>query len=432
MSKPAKKRCFVVGVGMTKFCKPLKAPDKNAPDYPDFAKVAVERAFDDCGIKYTDIEAAAVGSVFGSKGQRSLYGIGLTGIPIFNVFNACATGSNALYVARSFIESGMHDCCLALGIETMAPGPLAGGTSSKGKASPMDFHMEANISKFEWDKSAPPNPQMFGNAGREHNKAYGSTPDHFAWIGWKNHKHSVNNPYSQFQDEYTLDQIKASPMIYDPLNKLSCSPTSDGAAACIVMSEEYVVKHGLQGQAIEIIGQSMRTDMPGAFDKDKPDTCINMVGASMAEAAANDVYAQTGKKASDVQVIELHDCFATNELITYEALGLAPKGQGHKLVETQDVTYGGKWVVNPSGGLISKGHPIGATGIAQCCELSWQLRNEAGKRQVKDAKVGLQHNLGLGGAVVVTMYQKPEQWAGVAPKRAKSGAEGFPVVMSKL
>merc|ERR1711924_450513 len=149
--------------------------------------------------------------------------------------------------------------------------------------------------------------------------------------------------------------------IYDPLNKLSCSPTSDGAAACIVMSEEYVVKHGLQGQAIEIIGQSMRTDMPGAFDKDKPYTCINMVGASMAEAAANDVYAQTGKKASDVQVIERHDCFATNELITYEALGLAPKGQGHKIIMSK--------------------HPIGATGIAQCCELSWQLRNEAGKRQ---------------------------------------------------
>merc|ERR1719201_3076990 len=152
----------------------------------------------------------------------------------------------------------------------------------------------------------------------------------------------------------------------------------------------------------------------------------------MAEAAANDVYAQTGKKASDVQVIELHDCFATNELITYEALGLAPKGQGHKLVDNKDVTYGGKWVVNPSGGLISKGHPIGATGVAQCAELNWQLRGEAGPRQVPHANVALQHNLGLGGAVVVTMYQKPEEWKSIAPKRRVSLAYDVPVAMSKL
>jgi len=430
MAANQKRRVFVVGLGMTKFCKPLKEFDKAQPDYPDFGRVAVERAMADACVKFDDIEAAAVGSLSGAKGQRILYQMGLTGIPIFNVANACATGSNALYLARSFIESGMHDVCLAMGIEIMAPGPLSAGGDAGGATS-LDFHFPPMATKFAWGQE-PAMPQMFGNAAREHMQNYGSKPEHYAWIGWKNHKHSVNNPYSQFQDEYTLDQVKDAPMIYEPLTKLQCSPTSDGAACCVVMSEEAVVKHGLEGQAIEIIGQSMRTDFPEAFQGDKPDTCINVVGAKMAEEAAKDVYKQTGKTANDVQVIELHDCFAANELITYEALGLAPKGKGHTLVENKDVTYGGKWVVNPSGGLISKGHPIGATGIAQCCELSWQLRNEAGKRQVTDAKVGLQHNLGLGGAVVVTMYEKPAQWAGKAPKRPQSGGMGLPTVQSKL
>merc|ERR1712217_641877 len=208
---------------------------------------------------------------------------------------------------------------------------------------------------------------------------------------------------------------------------MGCSPTSDGAAAAVLMTEAAVKKYGLEGQAIEIVGQSMATDLPSAFDGGKPDSAINGIGFSMCEKTAKEVYEQSGLGPSDVQVIELHDCFAANELITYEGLGLARKGEGHKFIDSKDVTYGGKWVVNPSGGLISKGHPIGATGVAQCCELNWQLRQEAGPRQVQNANVALQHNLGLGGNVVITMYKRPEEFRSMPPKRAKSLAVDPPV-----
>jgi len=423
------RRVFVVGVGMTRFCKPLKKHDPKEPDYPDFGKVAVERALADACLDYKTIEAASVGSLDSPKGQRVLYEMGMTGIPIHNVANACATGSNALYLCRSFIAGGLHDVCLAVGVEKMAPGPL-GGAPQAG-AGPLDRHFASMATKFDFGK-APPMPWMFGNAAREHMQLYGSKPEHYAWIGYKNHKHSVNNQYSQFRDEYTEEEVLGSPMIYEPLTKLQCSPTSDGAAAAVLMSEEAVKKYGLEGQAIEIIAQTMATDYASAFEGNKDDTSINCIGAEMCEKAAKKTYEAAGKGPQDVQVIELHDCFSANELITYEGLGLCRKGEGHKLVEKKDVTYGGKWVVNPSGGLISKGHPIGATGVAQCAELNWQLRNEAGPRQVAGAKVALQHNLGLTGAVVITMYEKPAEWAGKAPKRAKSLAVEAPLVMSKL
>lgn len=428
-TKTKGRRVFVVGVGMTRFCRPQKKFDPATPDYPDFARVAVERACADASIEYRDVEAAVVGSLFSPKGQRCLYDLGMTGIPIHNVANACATGSNAIFLARSFIEGGMHDCCLALGIEIMKPGPL-GGKPEPG-ASSLDHHFKAMGTKFELGNAAPM-PWMFGNAAREHMQLYGSKPEHYAWIGWKNHKHSVNNPYSQFRDEYTEKQVQEAPMIYQPLTKLQCSPTSDGAAACILMSEELVEKLGLQGQAVEIIGQAMATDYASAFEGSKDDTCINNIGFEMCSEAAKKVYKQAGLGPESVQVVELHDCFSANELITYEGLGLAKKGEGHKLVESKATTFGGKWVVNPSGGLISKGHPIGATGIAQCAELNWQLRGEAGPRQVEGARVALQHNLGLGGAVVVTMYKRPEEWLSMKKKHRGSLAVEPPVLMSKL
>jgi sterol carrier protein 2 len=248
---------------------------------------------------------------------------------------------------------------------------------------------------------------MFGNAGREHMERYGTTAEQFAKIGWKNHKHSVNNPYSQFQDEYTLEQILAAPMVYEPLTKLQCCPTSDGGGAAILASEDFVKQHGLQAKAIEIAGQAMATDLPSSFEER---SCIKMVGFDMTRKAARKVYEQSGLGPENVDVVELHDCFSCNELISYEGLGLCPEGKGGEFVDAGANTYGGKVVVNPSGGLISKGHPLGATGLAQCAELNWQLRGEAEKRQVAGAKVALQHNLGLGGAAVVTMYRKP-QWS---------------------
>ena len=254
----------------------------------------------------------------------------------------------------------------------------------------------------------PPAPWMFGAAGVEHMEQYGSTPEHFAQIAEKNHRHSTNNPYAQFQQEYSLEEIQSAKMVYPPLamTRLMCSPTSDGSAAAVLASERFVEEHDLADRAVEIVGQSLVTDMKSTFEDG---TARALVGADMTAVAANAVYEQAGIGAEDVDVIELHDCFAPNELLTYEALGLCAEGEGHKLVENGDTTYGGRWVVNPSGGLISKGHPLGATGLAQCAEMTWQMRGDADARQVDGATVGLAHNIGLGGAAVVTAYRPAER-----------------------
>jgi acetyl-CoA acyltransferase len=325
----------------------------------------------------------------------------LSGIPIVNVNNNCSTGSTALYLAAQAIRGGLADCTIALGFEKMKPGSLEATWGDR--TNPMDKQIVAlaEIAEFAF----PPAPWMFGAAGREHMKQYGSTAEHFAKIGHKNHKHSVNNPFAQFQDEYTLEDILASRMIYDPLTKLQCSPTSDGSAAAILASEAFVDKHGLAGQATEIVGQAMTTDFQDTFDG----TAKGIIGHHMNEAAAREVYQQSGLGPEDFQVIELHDCFSANELLLYEALGLCGAGEAPKLIDDGDTTYGGRWVVNPSGGLISKGHPLGATGLAQCAELNWQLRGAADKRQVSDVTAALQHNIGLGGAAVVTAYQRADR-----------------------
>jgi acetyl-CoA acetyltransferase len=215
----------------------------------------------------------------------------------------------------------------------------------------------------------------------------------------------VNNPFSQFQDEYSLEDVLNAPMVYAPLTKLQCCPTSDGAAAAILAGEDFVKRHRLQAKAVEIAGMAMTTDFRSTFD-DK--SCIKLIGADMTRRAAEKVYQQSGLGPENLDVIELHDCFSANELVTYEALGLCGEGKGGELIDSGAVTYGGKVVVNPSGGLISKGHPLGATGLAQCSELVWQLRGQADRRQVPGAKAALQHNLGLGGAAVVTVYRKAE------------------------
>ena len=355
-------------------------------------------------ITYDKIEQACVGYCYGDStaGERAVYEIGITGIPIYNVNNNCATGSTALFMAKQFIEGGIADCVLALGFEKMEKGSL--GIKYDDRINPLDKHFGLMV-ELRGFAQAPGAPQFFGNAGREHMEKYGTKPEQFAKIGVKNHKHSVNNPYSQFQDEYSLDDILNAPVVYEPLTKLQCCPTSDGAGAAILASEDFVKKHGLQAKAVEILGMAMTTDFPSTFEEK---SCIKLVGADMTRAAAQKVYEQSGLGPEDVDVIELHDCFSCNELITYEALGLCEEGKGGELIDSGAVTYGGKWVVNPSGGLISKGHPLGATGLAQCAELNWQLRGEADKRQVEGAKVALQHNLGLGGAAVVTMYRKAQ------------------------
>ncbi|EFA11614.1 Sterol carrier protein X-related thiolase [Tribolium castaneum] len=390
-------RVFVVGVGMTKFEKPGKRND----DYPGFAKEAILKALDDCGVKISEVEAAACGYVYGdsTSGQRAVYEVGMTGIPIFNVNNNCSTGSTALLLAKEFVESGKHDCVLAVGFEKMERGSLS--AKFLDRTNPLDKHVELMAELTEMNE-APLTAQMFGNAGIEHMKKFGTKPEHFAKIAYKNHKHSVNNPYSQFREEYSLDQIKNSPAVFGPLTKLQCCPTSDGGAAAVVVSERFVRSHGLEGQAVEILGMEMATDLPSTFTDN---SCMKLIGYDMTKTAADRLFRKTNTNPTDVQVVELHDCFSANELITYEALGLCPPGKAGELIDRGDNTYGGKYVVNPSGGLISKGHPLGATGLAQCAELCWQLRGEAGARQVPNVKLALQHNIGLGGAVVVGLYR---------------------------
>ncbi len=370
------RKVYVVGVGMTKFEK----PGGRDWDYPDMAREAGNRALEDAGLTLADIEQAAVGYCYGdsTSGERAFYELGHSGIPIYNVNNNCSTGSTALFMAKQFVEGGLADCVMAL-----------------------DKHVKIMVDERGFGK-APVAPQMFGNAGIEHNEKYGTTPEHFAKIAYKNHLHSVNNPYSQFRDEYSLEDIKNSPQIFGPLTKLQCCPTSDGSGAAILASEEFVKKQGLEDQAIEIAGMAMTTD----FESSYGGSMIKMVGQDMTRSAAEKVYEASGLGPEDVDVVELHDCFSCNELITYEGLGLCEEGKAGEFIDSGAQTYGGKVVVNPSGGLISKGHPLGATGLAQCAELSWQLRDKAEKRQVDGAKVGLQHNLGLGGAAVVALYRK--------------------------
>ena len=394
------RKVFVVGVGMTKFEK----PGGREWDYPDMIREAGGKALEDAGIAYDKVEQAAVGYCYGesTSGERALYELGVTGIPIYNVNNNCSTGSTALFLAKQLVSGGVADCVMAAGFEKMEKGSL--GAKYMDRVNPMDKHMLLMMELRQF-AAAPPAPQLFGNAGREHMDRHGTTAEQFAKIGWKNHKHSVNNPYSQFQDEYSLEDVMKSKMVYDPLTKLQCCPTSDGAGVAILASEDFVRKHNLSDRAVEIAGMGMATDLRSTFDEK---SCIKLVGYDMTRKAALKAYEESGLGPENVNVVELHDCFSCNELITYEALGLCAEGKGGELIDSGAVTYGGKWVVNPSGGLISKGHPLGATGLAQCSELTWQIRGKADKRQVPGAKVALQHNLGLGGAAVVTLYRKAE------------------------
>ncbi|WP_405485208.1 lipid-transfer protein [Nocardia sp. NBC_00511] len=396
-------RVYVIGVGMTKFEKP---GGREGWDYPAMARESGTNALTDAGIAYDKVQQAYAGYCYGDScsGHRAVYELGLTGIPVFNVNSNCSTGSSAMYLAAQAIRGGLADCTLAIGFEKMQPGSL--GSTYDDREPPMQRHLLAMAELREI--AFPPAPWMFGAAGLEHHEKYGSTPEHMVQIAVKNHRHSVNNPYAQFQNSYTADEIKSAKMVYAAaeLTRPMCSPTSDGSGAAILASERFVEEHDLAGQAIEIVGQSLVTDVPGTFERN---SLISLVGADMSRTAAQRVYEQAQIGPEDIDVIELHDCFAANELLTYEALGLAAEGEAHKLIDAGDTTYGGRWVVNPSGGLISKGHPLGATGLAQTAELTWQLRGSADKRQVDGAKVALAHNIGLGGSVVVTAYRPAER-----------------------
>ncbi|MEW2434200.1 lipid-transfer protein [Streptomyces caniferus] len=394
-------KAYVVGVGMTKFEK----PETRAWQYWDMAKEAGTKALADAGIGYEAVEQLPVGFCYqaSTAGQRAAYELGLTGIPVYNVNNNCATASTALMMARQFVEAGINDCVMALGFEKMKRGALGGGADSGDfQTSPVARHYGVMAAAHGFEMT-PPTAQIFGNAAREHMERHGTTAAQLAAVGAKNHRHSAHNPHAQFQDVYTVEEVLAAKTIHRPLTRLQCSPTSDGAAAAVVASERFVREHGLADRAVEIAAQAMTTDTEESFASG---SCIDAVGKPMTRAAARQAFAAGGLGIEDVDVIELHDCFSINELLTYEALGMCADGESGKLVADGATTYGGRWVVNPSGGLISKGHPLGATGLAQTAELVWQLRGTAGERQVPGARVGLAHNIGLGGAAVVTLLRR--------------------------
>jgi acetyl-CoA acetyltransferase len=386
----------IIGVGMVPFTKPGESPE-----YNEMARDAVLNALKDAGIEYRDVQQAVVGYVYGDStcGQRALYEVGMTGIPIINVNNNCSTGSTALFLARQLVEGGVADCVLALGFEKMEKGMLTAKFTDR--LNPLDRHVEVMVNRQGF-VPAPPAAQFFGGAGREYSEKYGVTKEQYAKISVKNRAHAQHNPYALFRKPVTLEEVLSSPEVFDPLTKFQCCPPTCGAAAAIVCSEAFAKKHG-HSNPVYIAAQSMRTDFPSTFTEN---SMVKLVGYDMTRSAAEEVYNKAGIGPEDVDVIELHDCFTTNEMITYEALGLCREGDAARLIEDGEVTYEGKWVVNPSGGLLSKGHPLGATGLAQCAELVWQLRGHAEKRQVEGARIALQHNIGLGGAVVVTLYRR--------------------------
>lgn len=386
----------VAGVGMIPFAKP-GASDS----YSKMGAAAAKAALKDAGVDYGLIDQAYVGYVYGdsTSGQAAVYGVGLTGIPVFNVNNNCASGSSALFLARQAIANGTVECALALGFEQMVPGALNGAYDDR--PNPMQRFVETMTDLQGIEPQTPRAAQFFGGAARMHMQKYGTRPETFARISVKARRHGANNPYAVFRQAVSLEQVLDSPMIFEPLTRLQCCPPTCGAAAAVLCSPEFARKHGVESR-VTIAAQAMTTDRNSTFDEGD---MRRVVGYDMTARAAAQVYEAAGIGPDDVDVVELHDCFTANELISYEALGLVSEGGAERFIMDEDNTYGGRVVVNPSGGLLSKGHPLGATGLAQCAELVWQLRGQAEARQVQGARLALQHNLGLGGACVVTLYQ---------------------------
>jgi acetyl-CoA acetyltransferase len=387
----------VAGVGMIPFTKPGLSED-----WDMMAEKAIRLALADAGIDYGLIQQAYAGYVYGDStaGQSALYRVGITGIPIVNVNNNCSTGSTALYLARKMVEMGAADCVLAVGFEQMVPGALGMVFNDRKRTLDLALNRQEEIQGF--DEQAPFAAQQFGGGGLDHQARYGTSDEAFAMISVKARKHAANNPLALFRDPLTVEEVLASTHLYGPITRFQACPPTCGAAAAVLVSPAFAAKHNLDA-GVEIVAQAMTTDFVSSFDGA---SMMQVIGYDMSKNAARQVYETAGIGPGDIDVVELHDCFTPNELITYEALGLCEEGGAERYIRDGGNTYGGTHVTNPSGGLLSKGHPLGATGLAQCYELTHQLRGIADKRQVEGARHALQHNLGLGGACVVTLYGK--------------------------
>ena len=387
----------VAGVGMIQFAKPGASAS-----YDEMGAEAARLALADAGLGYEAVRQAYAGYVYGDStcGQKALYRVGMTGIPVVNVNNNCSTGSTALWLARQAVESGAADCVLALGFEQMRPGALGVHFTDR----PNVFgDFDAITDELTDQPDLPLALRYFGGAGESHMRKYGTTQRAFAEIRAKASRHAVKNPLAVFRKEMTAEQVLADQVIWPGVmtRTMACPPTC-GAAAAIIVSEAFARRHGLNAD-VRIAAQAMTTDTPSTFETRD---MMQVVGCDMTREAARQVYEAAGIGPQDIPVVELHDCFAHNELITYEGLGLCGEGEAEKFIMDADNTYGGRVVTNPSGGLLSKGHPLGATGLAQCYELTRQLRGTAGATQVEGVRHALQHNLGLGGACVVTLYER--------------------------
>lgn len=390
-------RVIVAGVGMTAFA----TPGKSRP-YTDLVADAVTEALGDAGVEYGKIGRAYAGYVYGdsTSGQRALYALGMTGIPVINVNNNCASGSTALMLAREAVLSGLHDCVLAVGFEQMPSGAII--EKYPDRPGPLEPFLDVSR-RLHGESEAPMALRLFGGAARDYMARYGMRKETLASITVKARRHAALNARAVFRTPLTVEEVLASPLLFDPVTRLQCCPPTCGAAAAVLVSETFARRHGVR-RDVAIIAQAMATDTRESLEGDM----MAAVGAGMTQAASSAVYQEAGVGPEDVQLVELHDCFTSNEVLSYEALGFVSPGGAEKMILEGDNTYGGRWVVNPSGGLLSKGHPLGATGLAQCHELVSQLRGRCDGRQVHGARLALQHNIGLGGACVVAMYGKLE------------------------
>ncbi|MGK2739535.1 thiolase family protein [Tepidicaulis sp. LMO-SS28] len=376
---------YVIGTDMIKFG---RFPDRTVPD---LGAEAALLALDDAGVGIQDMQALYCGNLFqasGMVGQRILHQIGQTGIPVVNTANACATGATAFREGWIAIKAGLYDMVLAVGVEQMGRGLLGGGGSGDGIST-------------EGLLGSGTMPTVFAELGMEHQKKHGTTFEQFAKVAVKNHHHSTMNDKAMYQKETPLEEVMGAEMISYPNTKLMCSVNVDGSAAAVLCSEKKVKELGLMDRAIKVRASALTSDPYTERDLVMPDfsTCTRM--------AAKQAYEMAGVGPDDLDLVELHDCFATAEILHYENLGLCKDGEAGKMIDTGATALGGKIPVNVSGGLLSKGHPLGATGIANVYEIVTHLRGKAGKRQVEGARMGMTHVVGMGNAAAIHILEKP-------------------------
>jgi acetyl-CoA acyltransferase len=375
---------YVVGVDMIKFG---RFPDRTVPS---LGAEAALMALDDAGVTIHDMQAlycGNLGEAGAMVGQRVLREIGQTGIPVVNCANACATGATAFREGYMAIRAGQYDTVLCVGAEQMGKGLLGGGGGGNG------IPTEGLLGSGTM-------PAVFAHVGMEHTRKYGTTFEQFAKVSVKNHHHSTLNPKAMYQIETPLQEVMGAEMISYPNTKLMCSVNVDGSAAAVLMSEKKAREKGLLGRAVRVRASAMTSD---------PFTPRNLVMPdfnAVTRLAAKEAYEQAGVGPDDIDLVELHDCFATAEIVHYENLGLCGDGEGGALIDSGATALGGRIPVNVSGGLLSKGHPLGATGIANIYEVTTHLRGEAGQRQVDGARLGLTHVVGMGSACAIHVLEK--------------------------